>query len=38
MTQMNLSSNIKKKTDIENRLVVVKEEGKQRRDGLGIWD
>ena len=37
MTQMNLSSNIKK-TDIENRLVVVKEEGKQRRDGLGIWD
>jgi len=39
MTQMTLCTNRKKKTTyIENRLVVVKGEGKQRRDGLGIWD
>ena len=40
MTQINLSTNRKEKknTYIENRLVVVKGEGKQRRDGLGIWD
>ena len=35
---MNLSTKRKKLTYIENRLVVVKMGGRQRRDELGIWD
>lgn len=26
------------RTDRQNRLVVVKEEGRRGRDGLGVWD
>ena len=37
MTQMNLSMKKKQMTDIENRLVVAKDEGEWGRDAVGVW-